>query len=64
MAESPDVHELVEGALDSLLLDEITKHVPDDERVGVVGSAYWIGYSGPGEVTPASSTGSRCSPVR
>jgi hypothetical protein len=30
--------------LEQLLLDEITRHVPDDERVGILTGSYWIGH--------------------
>ena len=48
MNEDADVNELIEAALDKLLTEQLQRHVPDDERVGITGG--WIGYSVPGAI--------------
>ena len=45
-----DVNELIEDTLAALLLDQLDRHVADDERVGLDGG--WLGCAGPGAVYP------------
>jgi hypothetical protein len=44
MREGPYLQQVIRELLERLLLDEISRHVPDDERVGIGDGAYWIGH--------------------
>jgi len=44
-----DLTETIHELLDALLLDQITRHIPDDPRIGIPTSAYWISYIPSGE---------------
>ena len=50
MAQDVDVNELIEDTLSALLTDQLDRHVPADDRVGI--HTGWIGYAGPGAVYP------------
>ena len=36
--------EVIRGWLENLLFERLTRHVPDDERVGILDGAYWVGW--------------------
>jgi hypothetical protein len=44
MTNVPRLTEVIREMLERLLLDEITRHVPDDEGVDILTGAYWIGH--------------------
>lgn len=47
-----DLNELLDDTLDGLLFQQITKHVPDDERVGILTGHYRVGRISPGAMYP------------
>jgi hypothetical protein len=47
-----DLNELLDDTLDGLLFQQITKHMPDDERVGILTGSYRVGRIPPGAMYP------------
>ena len=50
MTDETHLSEVIRNLLQALLFNQMQKHIPDDERVGILDGAYWIGY------TPAGQT--------
>jgi hypothetical protein len=44
MSPENELSERIRGLLEDLLMAEMQRHIPNDERVGILDGAYWVGW--------------------